>query len=246
MAYAFVDAVETSSDGTTTTSLAAASRSITAGDLLIHVTGYNAASATTTSISDTAGNSWTRIGTELDQLGSQDWYSVFYAIAASTTSTTITATFGASVAFRAVMSARYSGISAFDIPSARSQQSPGTGTDAVTSNATSNTANPALVFGFSIASTGTGAPTQGTGFTSRGTAWSYDNGGAGTKFARFFDKRVVANASQLVTATALGADGAADFSTLMAIFTETAGGATGLDIPRNIRLIAAVNRAANF
>lgn len=106
------------------------------------------------------------------------------------------------------------GASPLDVSNMNQQDNPGTGTDAVTSGTDTNTAQPAMLIGFTRSSSGNNAPAAGTGFGT-GDAWSQN-------FGRAEFKRITVTGSQAATFTAGGATH--DFITGMMVALEVAVG----------------------
>jgi hypothetical protein len=136
---------------------------------------------------------------------------------------TVTASFSGTPAFRAIYISELLGVQnlANDGHNANSQLAPGTATDAVTSNAASNSAT-AFMIALSSNDHVAVAPTKGTGFTLDINAWLM---GGATNQATIEFKSGVAIASNAATFTAINATDNAN--TLMVMFKESvAAGAT--------------------
>lgn len=128
---------------------------------------------------------------------------------------TVTVTFSVSAQFRAIYIAELTGVqnAANDGHNARHQLNPGTATDAVTSNAATNSATAFMIALSNDDSGADNAPTKGTGFTLDKTAWNFATPGATIEF-----KSGVAAGSNTATFTAITATD--DPNTLMAMFKE--------------------------
>lgn len=140
---------------------------------------------------------------------------------------TITVTFNsATAAFRYIAVKEIGGTSGYDAAATAAhagqfQPTPGTGTDGLSSGNTSTlSTQPALASGFSMDSTGGATPAAGTGFTSDGTGCLF---GGATNLVRGENKRVTATTALAATYTA-GIN--EPHITIVAVFKETAGGAT--------------------
>lgn len=169
----FVQSADNDGTASATTIALASAITLTEGNLVCVWVGYDGTSTTTT-ISDTQGNTWTRVGTELSASSYQ--LGMFYSIITAGGSSTITATFGTARAYRAVAVAEWSPASgttwAFDVQAGQTQATPGTGTDGVTTGTATNSAQPALIVGLAFSYNGA-TISAGTSMTSRdNNLWS--------------------------------------------------------------------------
>lgn len=110
MAIAYVNSATGSADASSST-IATTAANHTTGNLLVAFVVWNHASNTLSSVSDTAGNTWTRI-TGTDALhGTADRCEMFYAKnITGNASNTVTATFSGGAAFRRIAVVQYSGV----------------------------------------------------------------------------------------------------------------------------------------
>ena len=204
--YAFVSQVENSDNATGVGSIVAPAITVSAGNLLVAIVGYDwtNASPRTGTLSSSPTNTWTEMasGTFNGQYGIRAYYSWNSASG----STTCTWTPNTNVNYPSIAVFQFSGIrSASDpltgTPVFGSQASPGTGTDGVTSGNTTPGGQPALVFGFGFDVLGTTpAPVAGTGYTSLTAVWDYD--GVISVSARGEHKRVTSTSATAATFTA--------------------------------------------
>lgn len=199
MAYAFVQ--QNANDAAASVATITVTLTPTAGNLLVFAITGDSADTSSIALSDNLGshNTFTQIGTDLVTTNAQRcaWW---FAANCKGGATTFTATFSTSTRFRAIYVAEYSGIATASplLNGARAENdSPGTTADAVTSGNANATSQPALVWGFSIDTSGTTTPNAGTGFTSRTNVWSTN-----TCLGRPEDKRVTATGNVAATFTA--------------------------------------------
>lgn len=194
-----------------------------AGSFLhIGITHDTVSSQTVSSVVSVPALTWTARSVVNDATNVQaiaDYTSDTTAATAYTITTTLSAAatvFGTSVK-------EIGGSSGYDATAnakaGQNQQTPGTGTDAVTTgNTPALTAQPSLISGFAMDTSGTGTPTNGTGFTSDGTGWGF----GATALMRAESKRVTSTAALAATFTA-GSNVA--HSSMATVFTETGAGA---------------------
>lgn len=227
MAYTINTPVEDNGTSSVVTSMTH-SLAVTAGDWIVVVAGYNRVSAVAMSLSDTAGNSWSQVGTEIDVPSSDDWWEVWMAKATTTGTITITINYSPGSAYPGIWAAAISGLKS-DTPlvdwSNNAQASPGTGTGAINSGTAKNSsANPNLVLAFAQGS-GNSAPNTTTGWTDLGKFWTYDGDTTGS--LRVVHKRTTSAASQQATFTAASGLGSDSYSAFMLILEEDVGGGGG-------------------
>jgi hypothetical protein len=171
MAYTFVQAANAGVAGAAATTLALTFGSaVTAGSLVVIMISWDSADVNVlTSVTDTAGNTYTI----RQRLGTASAYAYAYNVGAFTVAT---ANFSASVAYRGMSGQEFSSSIAlstdpFEADQGRLQNAVGTGTDGATSGvgALTPAANNALVWcgiaNMSAAGSGADYVTQGTPFT---------------------------------------------------------------------------------
>lgn len=154
--------------GAGSTTIAVTLTGVSAGNHLIVHVGWSS-SAATCSVSD--GTAYTAATSDLDDTNEDD--QIFYLENVGAGSHTITATFSGSESFRRIRAYEVSGLqtsSSKDQSAGQKQASPGTGTDAVSSGASSATTNANdFVMGFSQdtadSDPGAGTISAGTGYT---------------------------------------------------------------------------------
>jgi uncharacterized protein DUF4038/collagenase-like protein with putative collagen-binding domain len=215
MAYAFVQ--QNSADNAASATTITVTLTPTAGNLLVFCVSGDSLDTSSIALSDNLGshNTFTQIGTDLVTANDQRcaWW---HAANCKGGATTFTATFSAGTRFRTIYVAEYSGIVTTSplLNGARAENAnPGTGTDAVSSGVANATSQPALVWGFSIDTSGATTPNAGTGYTSRTGVWS-----TATCMGRPEDKRVTATGN--VAATFTATTGTDDHATGVGIFSE--------------------------
>jgi len=130
----------------------------TTGDLNVVVVGWNDTTSTVTSVTDSAGNTYSlaigpTTGTGMRQ-------SIYYAANITGGSNTVTVTFNQAASFPDVRILEYRGVTALDVTAGAS----GSSTSANSGSATTTSANE-LIFGADLVATLTAA--AGSGFTSR-------------------------------------------------------------------------------
>lgn len=217
MAYTFNTTIGAYSSSTTS-NLSAPSplASVAAGDLIV-VIFHTRSGATHSSVTDTAGNTYTQHETVTDVTTSDRKISMWSALPTGAQSNvTVTVTPSGGDDRIGIQVIHYSGITAYDASNVANQASPGTGTDGVTVSDTA-TAQPALVVGVCFHASGTSNPAAGTGFTDRGVG-SFCN--AAASGSRIEDKRITATGSVAATFTA---DANNRHISFIGVFTESAG-----------------------
>lgn len=156
--------------GTNATTIAA-SITVTAGNHIIAHVGWSDSGAITATCSD--GTSYTSGAARVRDATEAQSGQVFYLENASGGSHPVTATFSTTTGFRRIRLYEVSGLltsSSLDQATGQAQVTPGTGTDAISSGASSTTTNANdFVMGFaqdaSNASPGSGTVSAGTGYT---------------------------------------------------------------------------------
>ncbi len=192
--------------------------------LVVWVTGGDSNTSITVADSRNAGNY--TAGPVNDDTGDSQALQRFYKQNVAAGSTTITATWGAAVQFRAIAVAEVTGSNqgAADGSSGNIQGAPGTGTDALTTSNMTNATQPALIVALCMDVASTSIPAAGTGFTS--------NGSDATAAWRIESKRITTTGStQAATFTAT--TGADTHITAGFIFDEGAGAALASVPPLN-------------
>jgi hypothetical protein len=137
----------------------------TAGDLNVVVVGWNDSTATVSSVTDTAGNVYTRVvgPTVVSGVESQSIYYAKNIAGATMGSNVVTVTFSGAAAFPDIRVLEYGGadpVNPVDVTAASTGNS-----SSSTSGAVSTTNATDLLFGANMVQSTTGGP--GTGFTSR-------------------------------------------------------------------------------
>src|ERR1044071_7448556 len=143
MAYAFVEAVQGSNGGGSNPSTGNFGSSVAVGDLLI-ATACGAAAGTFT-FSDTLGNTYTTAQTISDPGDTGKKMQTAYCFSASAGTNAVTLSTTDQSDPMGIHCARYTSLASFDTSNKAQQNTPGTGTDAVTVSAT-NSNNPALQY----------------------------------------------------------------------------------------------------
>lgn len=177
MAYAFVQAANNGTDGTTATTIAATVSAVGAGNMIAGVVSWGSATAADlTSITDGKGNTYTVVRTVVDSTNTGCTAS-FYGYNLSGGPTAITANFGSAQPYRSISVMEFSGERTASSPldgtneQGQLQTAPGTGTDGAKSGAGTMTpsVNGCLVWGGSVdtGALGSGSSlfTAGTNFT---------------------------------------------------------------------------------
>lgn len=233
---AFVQAATpTSTAQTSATTVATASITQTAGNLLIYIAYYDGSGAggtePTITPSDTRGDTFVKIQSVWDatNLLKAEWG---YAKNVAGGTNALTITYGgttASTYFKGVALYEYSGLSTtapFIIGESNGQEQASVGTTAnslVSGNTAALTAQPALIVGFSsIAHNTNGAPTIGTSplafSANSGTFWDF---ATGINFSQVESIRVTSTGAFQATFNPLAN---ANFFTFVAAFHEPGGG----------------------
>jgi hypothetical protein len=139
-------------------------RPVLAGDLLVVAVSYRNAGVTA-SVTDSMGNTYSIAAgrTASGTLGFSNY--IFYAVAGSTGSNTVTVTYAQAVDYTRTLIHEYQGVDTFDVGSSATGAS-----GAPDSGSATTTRATELIFGWGITDNGTTSP--GTGFTLRQTALS--------------------------------------------------------------------------
>ena len=240
MAGAIVQSREASTGAVGSTTIALAFSSANTSGNNIWVVGHVGNPALTMTYSDSAGNtyssnlSYATDGANNNRIG----HAQCQNCAAATP--TVTVTFSASEAYRAIFICEISGVqnAAQDGNSANNQFNVGTGTDAIVSGNATNTAT-ATMLSLTCDDSAQFTPVTGTGFTSISTFWNFGLGGI---YARAEYKTGVAVATQGSTFTAGGS--LTDANTVMVMLKESGAAAAPLTI--DIIRSFAVRRSASY
>ena len=215
MPYAYVGSAANASNGNTVT------YSPTAGNFLLIISSTSSGGGSPTfTVADNSGSTYT-VDVAATADANNQWNGFAHCASVLSGVTTVTITYNGGTPGSAYIGVvEYSGISTSSpyqgISAINHQASPGTGANAVTSNAFSNTSQPAAIIGISIDIFGNGpAWTAGTGYTLRAQL----NSAIAVE-----DLRATSNASQ--TATFTTTHGTTTFDTYVLAFTEAASGGT--------------------
>lgn len=209
---------------TTVASGAATSACLVGSSILAWVVWANNGSTLPTSVVDSASQSYTYSGlTIFDNNTGLNLALYYLQNNASATALTLTATWAAAQTFTGIWPAEITGVTAtaFQAKSGNPQDSPGTGTGAITSTNATPTAQPCLVHALSFDAAGNAASTVA------GTL------GAGTTGLKLSTSTAASGTSGSVRLTSLtayastftnGTDGTASFLTGQSIWTEAGAG----------------------
>ncbi len=186
------------------TTQAATRTDVVAGDYgLVEFTTGDSTGTVTGSCADSAGGTWSaQLDTQRSATHQQaTWHFYRTTPFASSGSVTVTVTISATeggkgVAFRLISGSSGPGTTSSE-HAGNQQDTPGTGTDAVTSTNVTPTTQPALIVGIDLDVPGNLTPAVGTGFTDAGTGWGF----GGLVAARAESKRVTSTAGVAATFT---------------------------------------------
>lgn len=182
---------------------------ITAGNLLIAIVAYGHSSSLTASFKDQSNNplSFTQVGTTQFDGGSDNNLAVYILPNCPAGITGITDTLSIAPSFgHGLTIEEWSGLATASQPDGTNQKQ-GTATTAannVSSNAATNTKQPAIVWGVAVDCSHDSAPTQGTGYTAGTLIVDY---GSGANYGRTEYQRVLATGAQTATWTNTGTSG---------------------------------------
>lgn len=183
-------------------SLATGSYTLTAGSRVQLVVCYAGGSDTTTTMTDTNGNTWAKAAT--GHASSSGMYFRPFECKSVTVggATAITVNWSGAVTQRGLAGLEVSGLdssAAIQTNAQQTQVNPGTGTDAITSGSITPTSQPAMVFGFTQDQGNSDPISVGTGFTQYACPnCSIVNGSSKTVVQQ---KRVTATTATASTAT---------------------------------------------
>lgn len=211
MALAFINRAENAVSASSLASAATAAASHTAGNLLIVSTSFQS-TATSITVSDTAGNTYTAVGTVLAQGTNrhQLWY-CNNCLGNAANQVTIT-TVGGNSTFLTVSVLQFSGQDTSSVLEASHPGATGSGTSISSGSVTVTAANAVIVAFMGAAGKGLGG---GTGYTM--------NVFAGASGAFFADEYHIVSASEAATATC----GSGTWGICAAAFKEAAAAGGG-------------------
>ncbi len=174
-ANAFVQAQILGTDGTTATTIAATfSTAVTSGNLVAGACMWGSANTSDlTSVTDNQSNTYTIVRSIADA-GDGQSAATFYRANVTNAPTTVTCNLAASLPYRGISIHEVSGADTsapLGVETGQTQQSPGTGANALTSGSVTTTTNGEYIYGvsFNDGDLGTGSSdfAPGTGFTER-------------------------------------------------------------------------------
>lgn len=220
---------EVPSGGGTTFTIAV-TLTVTPGSALhVYVMENATASGGAITLSDTNGQTYTLSSSVND---SSRIARDFYLIGATGGSTTITATMTLGAFVAGIWVKEIGQCSAYQAGSGLLILSPGAGTDAVTSNTATPTSQPALVSGFTFGDNNADTTVAGTGFTAGPSSPTWPLFGAGLVGASE-SQRITSTSAIAATFTATAGGTSNRWKTVVAIFTEGAGGGGTTVAPEN-------------
>jgi len=148
------------------TTIASAAWANTAGNLLVAFVSGNGAD-TTHVVTDTAGNTWTEIGTHFFFDGDTIWAMLYAKNCVSAAGNVVTATFGSAQADRALILVQFAGAdrALILVPTGGQTALPSTGSDNATSTAATANQNNSLYVGGIVHKDSPITVSTGSGFT---------------------------------------------------------------------------------
>jgi hypothetical protein len=210
---------ENPSGGGTATTIAV-TLTVTPGSALhVYVMENATGGGGTISLSDNQGQTYTLADIVND---SSRLSRHFYLIGAAAGSTTITATFSLGAFVAGIWVKEIANASAFQVSAGQFQIAPGAGTDAVTTPTVTPTSQPALVSAFTFGDNNADTTVIGTGFTLGLNTWPLFGA---TNVGVSESLRITSTAAIAATWTATAGGGANRWKSVVAVFTEAAGGA---------------------
>lgn len=237
MAASHVQSKSLSTDGTTSSSVAATfTGTVAAGNLVCGVVTWGGVSTDLSTVTDDKGNSYTipsgtgttgsPVGTfgRLDDNPGGGSSAIFYLANISNGPVTVTANFGSAQGFRGISIHEVSGVSGLDKYRGQIQAAPGTGANAVTSSAVTPASDGQYIFGGSVlASSIRSTPlfSAGTGYTEREEA-----GNAGGTIVNLTSESQVQTTAASIAATFTASTGSDDFASFIMTFTASSGATT--------------------
>lgn len=199
--------------------------SVSDGDLIIVCTHFfSGGTDPGATITDDIGNTYTEAPTSPVIGQSNRTLRYFYTFSSGGGSNVdVTADWGSSASYKTIVAVQYDGVSAFQVGSDNTQNTPGTGTDGITSTNATPTSQPALQFGFSMRFSGNEneEPLAGTGFTGRNAADTT------VPSLGYEDRTLTSTAATAATFTAQVNN---TYDCCQMIFTETAVGGSAVPI----------------
>jgi hypothetical protein len=174
--YVASSAASAINDASATTIAVALGAAVQVGDEIVGMCGWDNTSTPTISVADSLGNVYTVSNDRIDDATHNQSGVTFRAKVTVAGTPTVTVTYTPSSGSRRIIVGAWRGVdrAPFDTSIGQAQQSPGTGTDAVTSTQATPFRSNALFIGFgqNIAQspTGTGTVTAGTNYTMRLTS----------------------------------------------------------------------------
>jgi hypothetical protein len=218
---------EVPSGGGTTFTIAV-TLTVTPGSALhVYVMENATASGGAITLSDTNGQTYTLSSSVND---SSRIARDFYLIGATGGSTTITATMTLGAFVAGIWVKEIGQCSAYQAGSGLLILSPGAGTDAVTSNTATPTSQPALVSGFTFGDNNADTTVAGTGFTTGLNTWPLFGAGLVGLSEHL---RITSTSAIAATWTATAGGTSNRWKSVVAIFTEGAGGGGTTVAPEN-------------
>lgn len=228
MPYAFVSSGNAASLSPSTTRAVAAT--ISDGEGVVVAVLMHNSGGSVSGVADAMGNTYTSAGTPLAPPG-EEVYAIYYCKNVIGGTGDITATFASTANYSGIAYVRYTGLSISDDAqgmNGSTQTASGTGTDALTSDNITPSAQPAMMFGLTVDGDGGSTISAGTGFTGRG---NLSNWNSVIGFNTAFEDRRITSLSA-VAATFTTNQGAHRMNTVGAVFTEVAAGGSMPPRPR--------------
>lgn len=238
VASAITIGTDTNTSGTTAT----VTKTLTEGSSA-EVVVISSSGATHNAPTSVPSETWNLIATLNDAAIDAMRMSLYRADDVTGGSTVITETYSGSIGNRFMAAKEILNTSGYDSAAAafnaQMQNSPGTGTDVVTSGATPTlTSQPALFSGWTFEkSFNNAAPTAGTGYTDDGSGGT---GMGGFASVRSISKRVTSTTGQAATFT--NATNRRYFTFVTAYLEAAAAGVVG----KSVRVAQAINRASRY
>ena len=162
----YVQGVTATNNGNATTLAAALTSAATAGDLIVAAVSWGGNASLT--CSDSQGNTYVVASTQYDSANNQS-LGICYAANVKVGTTTVTATFSASMPYRRLLIHQYRGVALINPVDvvAKNVANGTTAADAITSTAAVTLSSGDLIFGAVMDDAGVTSVTAGTGFTQR-------------------------------------------------------------------------------
>ncbi len=224
MAYGFTSQTDAGSTGSSTT-ISLSSYTIASGDRLHAYLTYGSGTSVSESMSD-GTNTWTKVGSTINDGGNGQSACHFECLNAAAGTYTVTATLASSQAFRGLCVSRYTSLSTSIAGQANQAlvNSPGSGANAIGPGNITPAAQPGMLRGVVMDSSGAGETsiTAGTGYTTRG-AMSNIESAFGVKTGTE-DKAI--SSTSAVAATFTAGSGSGNFLAV-GYYAEEGGGGGG-------------------